>query len=219
MGQGVGLFEVVGGEENGLSLGGQASDLLPEGAAGFDIHADSGLVEEDEVGVAADGEGEEDALLLAAAELAEEAVFDALELRDAEDVGDGEWVGIVAAEEVEVLADAEGFGDAGDLQHGADAGASGGFARVAAEDLRGAGGGGDEAEEQLDGGGFAGAVGAEQSDDFAGTEREAQVVEGDGCAVALGDVGQRGDGFAAGTTSGCLCVDSVPSRRRLRSAA
>ena len=114
----------------------EAADLLPEGAAGFDVEADGGLVEEDEVGVAAEGEGEEDALLLAAAELAEEAVFDALKLGDADDVGDGERVGIVAAEEVEVLADAEGFDDAGDLQHGADTGAGGGFARVAAEDSR-----------------------------------------------------------------------------------
>ncbi len=107
---------------------------MPESAAGFDVHADGGLVEEDEVGVAADGEGEEDALLLAAAELAEEAVFDALELGDAQDVGDRERIGVVAAEEVEVLADAQGFRDAGNLQHGADAGAGSGFARVAAED-------------------------------------------------------------------------------------
>ena len=78
MGEGVGLFKVVGGEEDGFALRGEGADLLPEGAAGFDVEADGGLVEEDEVGVAAEGEGEEDALLLAAAELAEEAVFDAL---------------------------------------------------------------------------------------------------------------------------------------------
>ena len=92
VGEGVGLFEVVGGEENGLSLSGQGANLLPEGAAGLDVHADGGLVEEDEVGVAADGEGEEEALLLAAAELAEETVFDALKLGDAKDLCDGERV-------------------------------------------------------------------------------------------------------------------------------
>ena len=79
-----------------------------------------------------------------------------------------------------MLADAESFGDAGHLEHGADACAGGGFARVAAEDSSGAGGWGDEAEEKLDGGGFACAVGAEQRDDFAGVQREAQAVEGDG---------------------------------------
>ncbi len=76
-----------------FALRGEGADLLPEGAAGFDVQADGGFVEEDEVGVAADGEGEEDALLLAAAELAEEAVFDALELGDAENLGDGKGLG------------------------------------------------------------------------------------------------------------------------------
>ncbi len=47
-----------------------------------------------------------------AAELAEETVFDALELGDADDVGDWERVRVVAAEEVEVLADFEHLGDA-----------------------------------------------------------------------------------------------------------
>ena len=89
VGERVGLFEVVGGEEDGLAAGGEGADLLPEGAAGFDVEADGGLVEEDEIGVAADRECEEDALLLASAELAEHAVFDALELGDADDLG--EW--------------------------------------------------------------------------------------------------------------------------------
>ena len=105
VGEGVGLFEVVGGEEDGFAAGGEGADLLPEAAAGFDVEADGGLVEEDEVGVAAEGEGEEDALLLAAAELAEHAVFDAFELGDADDVGEGQRVRVVAAEEVDVLAD------------------------------------------------------------------------------------------------------------------
>ena len=83
------------------------------------------------------------------------------------------------------------------------------FARVAAEDLSDAGGGGDEAEQQFDRGGFACAVGAEQSDDLAGVEREAQTVEGDGCAVALGDVGQRGDGCGGAETDAFAATCSV----------
>ena len=59
----------------------------------------------------------------------------------------------------------------------------------------GAGGGGDEAEEDFDGGGFAGAVGAEEGDDFAGAEGEVEAVEGSGGAVVLGDVGEGGDGL------------------------
>jgi hypothetical protein len=79
-------------------------------------------------------EGEEEALLLAAAELAEEAVFDALKLGDAEDLCDGHWMGVVAAKEVEVLADSQCFRNAGHLEHGADAGACEGIAGIAAED-------------------------------------------------------------------------------------
>ena len=91
-----------------------------------------------------------------------------LKLGDAEDFCHWEWVWVIAAEEVEMLTDAEGFGDAGHLQHGSNTSASGGVAGVAAEDPSGAGCRGDETKEQLDCGGFAGAIGAEKGDDFAG---------------------------------------------------
>ena len=169
-GEGVGFFEVVGGEEDGFAVGGQGADLGPEGAAGFYVEADGGLVEEDEVGVAGEGEGEEDTLFLAAGELTKEAVFEAFEVGEADEFARGEGAGVVAAEEVDVLADAEGFWGAADLEHDAGAEAVGAEARVLAEDVGLAVGGGAEAEEELDGGGFAGAVGAEEGDYFAGVE-------------------------------------------------
>jgi hypothetical protein len=70
-----------------------------------------------------------------------------------------------------VFADLEGLGDAGDLQHGADAGARLGRARVAAEDADGAAGGGGEAEHQPHRSRFTRAVRAKERDDFAGMER------------------------------------------------
>ena len=112
VGERVGLFEVVRGEQDGLAAGGSDADLRPHAAAGFDVEADGGLVEEDEVGVAGEGEGEEDALLLAAGELAEHTRLDAFEAGGANHVGVGHGVGIVAAEDVDVLADAEHFGSA-----------------------------------------------------------------------------------------------------------
>jgi hypothetical protein len=167
VGEGVGFFEIVGGEEHGFALGGEGSDLCPEAAAGFDIEADGGLVEEDQVGIAGEGDAEEGALFLASGELAEQAVFDAFKARGFDDLRVRHRVRIVAAEDCEVLADAEHFGGAADLQHGSGADARGGVARVGAEDADAAGGGRGEAEHQLDGGGFSGAVGAEQGDDFA----------------------------------------------------
>ncbi len=168
----------MGGEEDGFAAGGEGADLGPEGAAGLDVHADGGLVEEDDVGVAGEGEGEEGALLLAAGEIAELLVHDAVEAGDADELGDGHGRGIVAAEEVDVLADVEHLGGVADLEHGSDAGAGGGVAGVSAEDAGAAGGGGGEAEQEADGGGLAGAVRAEQGDDLAGVEGEAEAVEG-----------------------------------------
>ena len=192
--EGVGLFEIVRGHEDGLAAGGERADLLPEAAAGLDVHAHSGLVEEDELGVAAEAKAEEQTLLLAAAELLEEAVLNAFELSDLDDLGDGKRVGVVAAEEVDVLADLEGLGDACDLEHGADAATGGGGAGVAAEDAGGAAGRGGEAEEQADAGGFARAVGSEDGDDLAWVERHGEAVEGGDRSVLLGDVVQGGDG-------------------------
>ena len=166
MGEGVGLFEVVGCEEDSLAAGGKCADLLPETAAGFDVEADGGLVEEDEVGVTADGKREEDALLLAAAKLTELTVFEAFELGDTDDLGEGQRARVVAAEQVDVLPDFQSFGDAGNLQHGSDASASEGEARIAAEDTDLPGCGCGETEHQANGGGFARAVGTEEGYDF-----------------------------------------------------
>src|SRR6185437_14178653 len=102
------------------------------------------LVQKHEAGVAGEREPEEDPLLLASGEFAEEGVLQALKARGAHNVGGGQWGGVVAAEEVDVFADAEGFRNARDLEHGSNAGAGFGVARVAAHDARSAAGGCDE---------------------------------------------------------------------------
>ena len=147
VGEGVGFFEVVGGEEDGFAAGGEGADLGPHAAAGFDVEADGGLVQEEEVGVAGEGKGEEDSLLLAAGELAEHAGLDAFECRGSDDVGVGHGVGVVAAEDVYVLADAEHLGGPANLEHDAGAEAGGGEARVGGEDADAAAGGRAEAHE------------------------------------------------------------------------
>ena len=75
----------------------------------------------------------------------------------------GEWHGIevVAAEELNVLANAEHFRSAADLEHDAGTKAGGVVARVGAKDLNGAGGRRTEAHEKLDCRGFSGAIGTE----------------------------------------------------------
>ena len=83
---------------------------------------------------------EEDALLLAAGELAEEAALDAFKTGGLDEGGVGHGVGVVAAEDGDVLADAEHFRSSTNLQHDAGAEAGGGVAGVCAEDADVAGG-------------------------------------------------------------------------------
>src|SRR5699024_3346052 len=64
----LGLLEVVGGEDDGPPGGGYAPHLVPEGAPGADVHADGGLVQQQHLRVAEQGDGEADPLRLAAGE-------------------------------------------------------------------------------------------------------------------------------------------------------
>ena len=52
------------GEHDGLARVGEGLGARHEGAPGLDVHADGGLVEEEHVGIATDGQGEVEALAL-----------------------------------------------------------------------------------------------------------------------------------------------------------
>ncbi len=65
----VGLFHVVGGEDDGDALLAEAADGVPHGDAGLGIEAGGGLVEEEDLGAVGDGAGDLDALGEAAGEL------------------------------------------------------------------------------------------------------------------------------------------------------
>jgi hypothetical protein len=64
----------VGGEEDGLAERLQALDHVPGVAAGGRVEAGGGLVEEDQVGVADDPDGDVGAAFLAAGEAADTGV-------------------------------------------------------------------------------------------------------------------------------------------------
>ena len=106
-----------------------------------------------------------------------------------DDVGVGHGVGVVAAEDVDVLADTEHLWRFTELEHNAGAEAGGGVTWVCTEDADGAAGGRAKAHHELDGGRFASAVGTEEGDDFAAAESEGEIVEcEDTIGVTLGDV-------------------------------
>ena len=74
VGVGVGLLEVVGGEQDRPAPLRVATDGGPEVAAALDVHPGGGLIEGHQRRVGQQGQGEPQALLLAARALADEAV-------------------------------------------------------------------------------------------------------------------------------------------------
>ena len=89
-----------------------------------------------------------------------------------------------------MLADAQRFRHASDLQHRAGARAIRGVARIGVEDARDAGRRRGQAEEEADGGGLAGAVRPEECGELARVNVERNVVERHDGAVALRHVCQ-----------------------------
>src|SRR5207302_11211448 len=65
LGQLVCLFEVVRGQQYRLALLGKVANALQKKPSGLDVHADGGLVEEDHLRIAGNGEGEVEPLALA----------------------------------------------------------------------------------------------------------------------------------------------------------
>jgi hypothetical protein len=103
---------------------------------------------------------------------------------------------IDAAIEEEVFGDGEVGIEGEFLGHVSDAALDGfGIANnVKAEDRGRTGRGFEDAAEHADDGGFTGAVGAEQTEDFAALDGEGDVVNGDELAEAAGEVGELDDG-------------------------
>ena len=88
VGELLGLVEVVGREQDGRAAVGEGADELPEVAAGLRVEAGRGLVEEEQLGVADDAEGDVEATALAAAELADPVVGLVLEGDGGDDLVD-----------------------------------------------------------------------------------------------------------------------------------
>ena len=74
VGERVGFLQVMGGEQDGLAAVDHSANFVPQHAARFHVETDRGLVEKKQVGIAANGQREQHALLLASGEIAEFAV-------------------------------------------------------------------------------------------------------------------------------------------------
>ena len=168
-------------------------DLAAHGLAQLDVETRQRLVEQEAVGVADDGAGDGDALLLAFGDLAGQAVEDMGELQRFGDrpdaavaLGRGQALGV--EREAEVLADGQRRVERVELEHHRDVAL---FGRAVVHALAGddhvAFGGLFEAGDDAQRGGLAAAGGAEQADHLAGRHREVDVAHGGEAAEALGD--------------------------------
>ena len=169
----------MGGEEHGAPEGADAADDLPGVAARARVEAGGRLVEEDQLGIADQRQGEVEAALLAAGEGLDPRPRLLGEPDEVEHLVDPPGPRVVARVEVEQLHHREGGGHGALLEHDPDPGAERPRPRrgVDAEHRDAAGVTVAVALEDLDDGGLAGAVGAEQPEDLALPHREAQTAD------------------------------------------
>ena len=192
VGELLGLVEVVRGQQDRRAERAQVADRLPGGAARAGVEAGRRLVEEDQLGVADEREPEVEPALLPARE---RAAAGAGLLGQADDLDDLVHVAralVVAAEDLEALADGQVRVERRGLEDDTDAARatpSGACAGSSAEHLDLAAVALAVALEDLDRGRLAGAVRAEQAEHLAGADLEVDPAEGLVGAVALPEPG------------------------------
>ncbi len=172
VGDRIGLFEVVRGEQHRASLVRLLAHGGPECLARRHVHAGGRLVEDDQIAVARGGEGEADALRLTSGELVHLAVGDLRDARAGEHIGGLVRLRVQIAGEPDQLGDRDLVHQATALQHGAHAPRDDGLARAGPEHPDRAVVGVLEAEQQVEGGRLAGPVGPEQGHRLARVQLE-----------------------------------------------
>ena len=174
-------------------------DELPGDVTGARVEPGGHLVEKHDLGLADEGQGDEQPLPLPAGEARKRSVPLLGEpplLHQQPPVG---RPGCDRREEVERLPDADVVGQARLLQLAADASGErlGLAVRVAAEDAQRAAGRLPQSLDALDRGGLAGAVGAQQTEDLAAPHRERKVVDSHRVTVDLAQMLDFDDDFVA----------------------
>ena len=156
--------------QDGALLGAQFFDQGVDFEAHLRVEAGGGLVEKEQRRVVDQTQRDGEALLLAAGERGVEGVALVPELQALQQIVRIQHAAVERAEEVQGFDDLDLVGQIGGLQADADAV----FelllllVGIEVEDADVAGGALADAFEDFDSGGFAGAVGTEQSEDFAG---------------------------------------------------
>ena len=108
------------GEEERAALCGLGVHRVPERAPRQGVHAGRGLVEDQEVRVAGQREGEAHALHLAAGELVERPLGELRQVRALQELVGGDRVGVHGGDQVDRVADLSVARQGPGLEHGAD---------------------------------------------------------------------------------------------------
>ena len=116
------LVHVVRRQKDGLTEGGEVPHDLPRLPSGGRVEAGRRFVEEEQVRVAGEGDGDVEAALLAARELQDPGVALLAQADETDDLADRAGVWVVAGVHPDRLGDGEVAVDAGRLEHDTDPG-------------------------------------------------------------------------------------------------
>ena len=177
IGQCLGFFQVMRGQQDADAIGDQTADRTPHLLPRRDIEAGGGLVEEQQLRPSAQRERELHAALLPAREPAVAPVEQAVEPGQRHAIGHAARLRIPAARQRQQFAHLQALGQLRLLQHHADLASRLQVGRRAAEQRGLAGVGGLQAQQDLDGGGLAGAVDPQQRGHPRRRQREIHAIE------------------------------------------
>jgi hypothetical protein len=194
VGDGVGLLQVMGREDDGVPPTGQAAHRRPEGPSSFDVHRRGRLVEQQQRRLPGQGESQEHPLALASGEGVDRSGQEVLDAGDDDQVVQRPRPGSpgppeAPADQVDHLAHAGLARQATVLEHGPHAAGPDRLVRRPPQHPDAPAVRGQQAEHGVDDRRLAGPVGAEQGHRLAGGDDEVETVDGERVAVADGQPG------------------------------
>jgi len=186
VGQRLGFVHVVRGQEDRLAEVAETGDHLPGGVPGGGVEPRGGLVQEDQLGVADQGQGHVETAQLTAGQPVTAVIGLVGQPDEFQRPPDGQRPRVVPGVHGQALPDGEPRLRRRLLQHHADPGppARPGVGRVGSEHLHLAAGSLAEPLEDLDGGGLARAVGPEEGQNLTAGDIEVNAPHGLVVAVA-----------------------------------
>ena len=200
VGLGVGLVQVMGGEEDGSPAGDEVAHRDPEGAPQLHVHGHGRLVQDQQVRVRQDRQRVPQPLGLAPGQLLGPGAEEAPQLRPLDHLRQRQRVRVQSTHQPQHLADRCPVQQGPGLQHRAHPAGTDGRRRLHAEHPHLTGVRPDQAQDEFGGGGLPGPVGSEHGHDLTGGDGQVKTVDGT-------DVGER-LGQGAELDSGCHGFES-----------